>query len=57
MSIIDFLSFIGFPGIMLTMLGVLRVKLQNNDKMTKATQLGIQALLRSQLYSIYIKNC
>ena len=55
MTIIDILSFIGFPSMFLGMLGILWKKLVINDKMTKATQHGIQALLRNQLYSMYSK--
>lgn len=53
MSLTTGLSLIGFPSLFVAALSVMATKLKHNNDMTKATQLGVQALLRDRLYKIY----
>ena len=53
MTLTTGLSLIGFPSLFVAALSIMATKLKHNNDMTKATQLGVQALLRDRLYKIY----
>lgn len=59
MSIYQLLCLVGFPtvcaGCVTAIIHNLRIHLKDNDKKTDAVQIGVQALLRSQMISDYNK--
>lgn len=53
MTLYQMLCLFGFPTFVGAIVGYLYKKIRNTDKKTKATQLGLQALLRSQMINDY----
>lgn len=53
MTIYQLLCLIGFPAIVLGMIGMISKCLKSNDMETKSVQMGVQALLRDRLFQSF----
>lgn len=55
MTLYQILSLTFGSGLLITILTAVWRKIKQNEKKTESVQLGVQALLRDRLYSIYLK--
>jgi len=53
--LLDILSFLGIPTILLSLIGLVWRRVLEDVRDTKAVQKGVQALLRDRLYQQYTK--